>query len=85
MESQGLINKIKSSYIIKNLFNYIEDNKIYLQLFIHSKSLQKKLNIQLLDYKVKFIENIGFNISEYMYIRVDKYKEGIFENNLSEK
>ena len=46
MEYQGIIDKIKSIYIIKNIFNYIKDNKIPLKLFIYSKYFQNKLNIK---------------------------------------
>ena len=44
MESQDLINKIKSIDVIKNLFNYVQDNNFLLKLIIYSKSLQKIKN-----------------------------------------
>ena len=42
MENQGIINKIKSKYIFKNIFNY---NNIQRKLFKYSKYFQNKLNI----------------------------------------
>ena len=51
MENQPLINKIKSSYIIRNILNYIRDNNFKLKLFIHSKLFQNKLDIKLIDYQ----------------------------------
>jgi len=66
MEKQRLLNKLKSSYIIKNIFEYI-DSKALLEfkIFFYSKSFQKKLNIKLIDYKEKYLEKI--DISQYLY------------------
>ena len=74
MENQGIIDKIKSIYIIKAIFNYIKDNKIPLKLFIYSKYFQNKLNIKYTDAKEKYLKNIGFNINEYLYIEEEKYE-----------
>ena len=46
MEDQNLIKKIKSTYILKNIFNYIKDNNFKLKLFIHSKLFQNKIDIK---------------------------------------
>ena len=90
MEDLRLLNKIKSSKIIQNIFNYIEDNNnLKLKLFFYSKSFQKKFKIRLIDYKVKFFDKIGFDISKYLFIEEEKYKKNYlnekYENYLSEK
>ena len=54
------MNKIKSSYIIKHIFNYIKDNNFQLKLFIYSKFYQNKLDLRLI-YKEKYIDKIGIN------------------------
>ena len=77
MENQGIIDKIKSIYIIKDIFNYIKDNKIELKLFIYSKHFQNKLNIKYIEAKEKYLKNIGFNINEYLYIEEKKYEKNI--------
>ena len=82
MENQGIIDKIKSNYIIKDILSYIKDNKIKLKLFIYSKYLQNKLNIKYADAKEKYLKNIGFNINEYLYIEEKKYKKNILKKNL---
>ena len=49
MENKELIEKIKPSKIIKNIFNYIEDNNLKFKLFLYSKLFQNKLGIKLMD------------------------------------
>ena len=66
MENARLLNKIKSSILIKHIFNYIKDNNIKFKLFFYSKSFQKKFNIKLNDYKEKYFDKIDFNISKYL-------------------
>ena len=91
MENQDLINKIKSSYIIKNIFNYIKDNNFQLKLFIHSKLFQNKLDLTLI-YKEKYIDKIGFDINKYLHKEKDKgddlikkYDNFLLENKLNKK
>ena len=74
MENQGVIYKIKSVNIIKNIFSYIRDNKIQLKLFIYSKYFQSKLNLKYIDAKEKYLKNLGFNINEYLFIEEEKYE-----------
>ena len=91
MENQDLINKIKSSYIIKNIFNYIKDNNFQLKLFIHSKLFQNKLDLTLI-YKEKYIDKIGFDINKYLHKEKDKednlikkYDNFLLEHKLNKK
>ena len=66
MENQGIIYKIKSIYIIKNISKYLKDNQKQ-KLFIYSKYFQNQLNIEYIDAKEKYLKNIGFDINEYLY------------------
>ena len=93
MENPGLINKINSSYILKDIFNYIKDKNFKMKLFFYSKSFQNRLGIKI-DYKIKYLEKIGFNIDEYLDIDEDYYKKDIlthkynkflFENKLDKE
>ena len=68
MENQGIIYKIKSIYIIKNILKYLKDNQKQ-KLFIYSKYFQNQLNIEYIDVKEKYLKNIEFNINEYLYRR----------------
>jgi len=74
-KKQGLINKINSTYIIQNIFNYIKNRNLKMKLFFYSKSFQKKLGIKLFDYKEKYFEKIGFDISKYLYVEELKYEK----------
>ena len=75
MENPFLIKKIKSSYILKNIFNYIKDVNFKMKLFFYCKLFQKELDIKLIDYKEKYIDNIGFDFNEYLHINQGKNKE----------
>ena len=50
-----LIEKIKSKYIINNITSYINDENYLLKLIEHSKCIQKNLDINLLNYQEKYI------------------------------
>ena len=66
MENQSLLLKIKSKYIIEILSSYINREDFIFELIKHSKSLQKKLEIDLIDYKYKYLEK-RINIRNYLY------------------
>ena len=91
MENQTLINIIKSTYIIKNIFNYIQDTNFQLKLFIYSKFYQNKLDIRLI-YKEKYINKIGFDINNYLHKKqknsrndylIKKYDKFLLEKKLN--
>ena len=87
MENQGLINKIKSTYIIKDIFNYIQDINFHLKLFIYSKYFQNKLEIRLI-YREKYLDKIGFDINKYLHKKKGLKKDYInkkYDNFLNEK
>ena len=89
MENQILKKKIKSKYIIRNIFNYIKDTYFQLKLINYSKYYLKTLDIQLINYKEKYIEKIGFDINKYLHIEPEKYEEDYlikkYDNFLLEK
>ena len=90
MEDQNLIKKIKSTYILKNIFNYIKDNNFKLKLFIHSKLFQNKLDLTII-YKEKYIVQIGFDINKYLHKKyerdnlIKKYDNFLLEKKLNKK
>lgn len=51
MEDLNLLEKVSSKYIISNISSYIEDEYFLYKLFLYSKSLQKKMNIEIINYK----------------------------------
>ena len=65
---------IKSAHIIETIFSYTDDILKY-KLFSYSKKYQKKLNIDLLDYQVKFFKMNSFNnVFKYLYAPEPEYK-----------
>ena len=94
MENPFLIKKIQSSYILKNIFNYIKDTNLKMKLFFYSKLFQKILDIKLIDYKEKYIDSIGFDFRKYLHseqgknkadILIKKYDNFLLEKNLNKK
>ena len=79
MENQGILYKIKSKYIINNIFNYIRDTNIQLKLFNHSKYFQNKLNIKLINYKELYLKKIGFKLEDYLYSYREQSQKGFLK------
>ena len=77
------IEKIKSKYIFENIFNYIEDKSFKFKLFLYSKKCQKIINIDLIELnkKEKYLEEIGFDLDKYIYIKPQSYENGILTKN----
>ena len=63
--------KIASKFALRNIFEYIKDDNFKLKLVVHSKELQKKLDITLFDYIVKYFINNDFEIKNYCSIDDD--------------
>ena len=55
MEIKNKLERIKSIYLLKGLFNYIKDENYHLKVFKYSKSFQKKMGINLIDYQELYI------------------------------
>ena len=64
MDDRSLLDKIKSSFILQTIFDYTDDTHIKLKLLNYSKSLQKKINLLLNDYKLIYINNLKLNIKK---------------------
>ena len=67
MEKKELLNKIQSKFILNNIFDYIKDTNFKLKLFIHSKSIQNKLDLKIINYKELYLNKIGFDLDKYLY------------------
>ena len=78
-----MLENIKSIFLLQNIYKKYLSRKKSLSLIYHNKSLQKKLNISILDYK-KYFNQIEV---ELVLIPLEKYKEekNIFLNLLNNK
>ena len=67
MESLDLLQGIKSTYIIDNVFEYVENKSFKYKLLINSKKLQKLLKIDIQDYKKLSYEFTNYqNFSNFL-------------------
>ena len=63
--TKDILNKIKSNYILTNIFGYI-NNETKLKLFVHSKLYQKKFNLQLNDYLQNYVLTSVIDFEKYI-------------------
>ena len=91
------LENIISKYIIKNIFSFINEPNYIYKLINYSKRFQKKLNINLLNYKeIYFNERVNYD--EYNYYKdrfhdyvnskellTEKYKKDILDYQINEK
>ena len=77
--NNNILEKISSKYILKTIFNYIQDDMLKYKLFIHSKSFQEKLGIQKYDYQEIYFNKIEINLFDYWKLDYNKYDEDIIK------
>ena len=78
-----MLKKIRSTFILKKIFNHI-DNKRKLQSIVHNKKLQQKLGLNLIDFRRvsgRYIEErngktIEYNSYNHQIIFEGKYLNG---------
>ena len=78
-----LIEKIKSKYILNTIFDYISNDDYKLKLFIHSKTLQNKFDLQI-EYRYSFLKEY-LNIKEFILLDLinEKLDTNYFYTNLN--
>lgn len=67
-ENNSLLKKIKSKCTTHEITSYIKDNSLLLKLIKYSKSIQEKLNINILNYKESFYSkriNYDYLLSDF--------------------
>ena len=73
---------IKSSFILKTIFANL-DNKIKFNIVVHNKQLQRKLNLNLTDFRIvigRYIEKKNYEIIEYNSYNNQIIFEGEYSN-----
>ena len=66
MEEKQILKNIKSKYVLQLIFIYIGDNNLKYKLFSYSQYFQKLLNLQFSDYKMKYLNELGINLNNYL-------------------
>ena len=77
MENKYLIANIKSSYIFKNIFNYISDEIFDEKLLLYSKLLQEKFNIKIIKLKERYLNKYNFKINKFLYQEPNNYEKDL--------
>lgn len=68
------LKKIKSKFILKKIFDYINDKNYEYKLFAYSKYFQKIFDIKLFDYKEKYYNKLGIKFDSYFSLQEKKIK-----------
>ena len=86
MESESLLEKIKSKYIVSHAMDFIKDKNYFLKLSKYCKRLQSSFKFGLEDYKNKSFEIINYsNFENFLYVkRSSKFKKNYLKNKLKE-
>jgi hypothetical protein len=86
MESESLLEKIKSKYIVSHAMDFIKDKNYLLKLSKYCKRLQNSFKFGLEDYKNKSFEIINYsNFENFLYVkRSSKFKKNYLKNKLKE-
>ena len=86
MEKESILEKIKSKYILENIFDYVKGENFKLKLFAYSKKLQKKFDLKLLDYKNIYLKN-RINLFEFLsdYNKKEGYPKNFDKKELTNK
>ena len=66
MESICLFEKIKSKYICQKVFEYIKEENFKFKFLLYSKYFQKKLELEIIDFKERYIIQSKINFDNYL-------------------
>ena len=74
------LKKIKSKFILKKIFDYINDKNYEYKLFAYSKYFQEIFDIKLFDYKEKYYNKLGIKFDSYFSLQDKKNKNLLYDN-----
>ena len=66
MKDEFILDKINSKFIHEKIYDYIKDENFKFKLFKHSKYYQKKLEIDVFNYKERYIYQTKINFNDYL-------------------
>ena len=73
MNNQRLIYEIRSKYILRHIFDHIEDKKIELKLFSYSKYFKSRINLNYSYCYKRYLDILNFDINKFLYKAQEKY------------
>ena len=89
MEQKEILKKVSSKYILKEIISYIYDINFPFKLFNHSNYFQNLLELNYIDYQQKYLEQLGLNFLDYIYLDYSQFSvffdKDILKKNLNKK
>ena len=68
---KSILENIKSTYILRNIFDYTKDDNFMYKLFVHSKLFQNKLDLNLTKYIARYL--LKFKINPKIFLSFDEF------------
>ena len=62
----SVLGNIKSKYNLNNIFDFVRDSAFKYKIFVHSKSFQEKLDLNLTKYRAKYLERFKLNPKKFL-------------------
>ena len=72
-----MISEIKSKYMLMRVYNFIEDKNFAHKLLFYSKKYQNKLEINYSYCYEKYLEELHFDLNDFIHRYEDEYKKDI--------
>ena len=66
MNKNGLLEKISSEYIIRYIFDFLDEKK-KLKLIINSKQFQKLFNLNIYEYFEKYLNKSKISFNDFLF------------------
>ena len=66
MNNESILDKINSKFVHEKIYDYIRDENFKFKLFKHSKYYQNKLEIDVFNYKERYIYQTKINFNDYL-------------------
>ena len=81
MENTSILAKIKSNYILKDIFSYILNKNFILKFFIYSNYFKKKLDLQLINYQESYLNQFNMVLTDYLFFNNKEFNSKDFNKN----
>ena len=81
MNNNGLLEKISSEYLVRYIFDFLDEKK-KLKLINNSKKFQKILDFNIYDYFEKYLNKSKITFDDFL---ISSTKEEILPSKLKEK
>ena len=82
MENFSILSKIQSNYILKDIFQFISGKDLELKLFFYSKYFQKRMNLKLVYYQERYLNQFGMELQNYLFFSNQELENNNFNKNI---